>query len=166
MQATSLPEWIFQRSLRITSTFVKRVVTAMRNNSKGKEARRNELAAGIVAPRDLSKIPAIRRGKDLEPVACGVFLEQFLGQASEVPGGFRFCREMGRSFSWPPDKSFVAWWNSVFCPIGSENICGGKHWLIYRLWPAWMKRTEWEYFSWSLTTSTFTKCNGKCSALF
>ncbi|XP_055350338.1 uncharacterized protein LOC129596958 [Paramacrobiotus metropolitanus] len=88
---SSSSEWAYHRSVRITGTFLKRVITGMKNNTTGKENRRAKLANEIHAPRDLSKLPAIRRGKDLEPIACTAFIQELRNTgmyAEAVPVGF------------------------------------------------------------------------------
>ena len=68
-------DWAYHRSLRLTSTVIKSVATAIDNKSEGYDRRRTQLAAKIVHPRDISTLPAIRRGKELEPAAIKFFLE-------------------------------------------------------------------------------------------
>ena len=70
---SNVAEWKVQRSKRITSTFTKDVTTAIR---KGGDARRAKLANQICKPTDLSRLAAIRRGHDLEPVAAEIFCDE------------------------------------------------------------------------------------------
>ncbi|XP_055357052.1 uncharacterized protein LOC129602110 [Paramacrobiotus metropolitanus] len=60
LQAKS-SDWLYHRSLRVTSTYAKRICTAGQLPTTRKCDRFEKLAKGMVAPSSISHIPAVRR---------------------------------------------------------------------------------------------------------
>lgn len=70
--------------MQITSTYTKRITTAIQNNLAGKELRRVKLASKMIKPPDLACISHIQRGKLLVPEVLESFANVLRGKGLNV----------------------------------------------------------------------------------
>ena len=115
-------EWKQHRCQRITSTFSKRVVTGINNVSRGREERRKKLALEIIRPLDISHIPHIKRGSNMEPVA----VEHFITVRKEM-GESAKCYPVG--FVVHPTESWLGASPDRLVKITDDHT-GQQHWCL------------------------------------